>query len=207
VRGALGLVAATMIVAAPTTARADGDPCTDQLPFRPYCIPRVPAAAAPTAEARIAAATADAERQGLPLSVAVIAGVDDLGAVPQYAGRPAGYAPFLATELAFVLRGPLLVVMPEGYALANSHDPALRRAIEALPRPGSSDPTVLVNAGADAVVAAAASTGRTVSATPASGRGRSSPRLLLLAGVLLGGGVAAAAAVWAVRGPRRSAGA
>jgi hypothetical protein len=206
VRGALGLVAATMIVVAPPTALADGDPCSDDLAVQPYCLPIAPAAA-PSAQARIAAATADAKRQGLPLSVAVIAGADDLGAVPQYAGRPAEYAPFLATELAFVLRGPLLVVMPEGYALANSHDPALERAIEALPRPGSRSPTVLVNAGADAVVAAAASTGRSVSATPASERDRSSLGLLLLVGVLLGSGVATAALVWVVRGVRRSDGA
>ncbi len=46
----------------------------------------------------------------------------DLGSYPQLYGRPQVYARLLSNELAYVYKGPLLVVMPQGFA--TRHVPA-----------------------------------------------------------------------------------
>ena len=57
---------------------------------------------------------ASAYARGYRLKVAVIATVNDLGAVPSLFGKPHDYATFLGQELRFYYGGPLLVVMPNG---------------------------------------------------------------------------------------------
>src|SRR5207237_7951332 len=73
---------------------------------------------APPMAAQLAAATAAAARAGRPVRIALIATRQDLGAVPSLFGHPAAYARFLGSELQFVYRGRLLVVMPQGAALS-----------------------------------------------------------------------------------------
>ena len=54
---------------------------------------------------------------GQPLRVAIIAHSDDLGAVPEFWGKPQLYAPYLGYELSDTYSGRLLVVMPDGFGV------------------------------------------------------------------------------------------
>jgi hypothetical protein len=55
--------------------------------------------------------------RGERVKVAVIATVEDLGAIPTLFGQPAEYAHFLGVELGLWYGGPLLVVMPAGFGV------------------------------------------------------------------------------------------
>jgi hypothetical protein len=107
---ALGLVLCSLLLAA--SASADGDPASDYLiqqdVFLPY--PPPPASASKQLNAAVVTVAAKGDR----VKVAVIATAQDLGSVPGLFGQPQAYAKFLGTELAFVYKGPLLIVMPAG---------------------------------------------------------------------------------------------
>jgi hypothetical protein len=100
-------------VAAPA-ARADGDPASDFLltyqVFYPYYT-NTPKA---TLE-QLKTTVADANKRGYTIRVAVITSPYDLGSVSALWHKPRAYAGFLAEELAFVYRGRLLIVSPNGY--------------------------------------------------------------------------------------------
>jgi len=101
----------------PATASADADPASDSLYtgriFLPLSTP-----VSPRLAQRLAADVLAAERAGKPVRVALIASPTDLGGVPMLFGRPPQYARFLDAELQFVYMGRVLVVMPQGAALA-----------------------------------------------------------------------------------------
>lgn len=95
-------------------ARADGDPASDVLASQALFLPQdatIPA----TQQAQLAALLQTAQRAGYQLRVALIASPSDLGSVTALWRRPESYARFLGQELELVYRGPLLVVMPNGY--------------------------------------------------------------------------------------------
>ena len=97
-------------------ARADGDPASDVLATQTLYLPQdagVPAAR----QAQLGALLSDAARAGYRIRVAVIASPTDLGSVTELWRQPQNYARFLGQELPLVYRGPLLVVMPDGYGL------------------------------------------------------------------------------------------
>jgi hypothetical protein len=111
------LTALVVALAAATTAQADADPASDVLYQRDLFLPysdRV----SPQVEKDLLAAIRKAKARGRPIRVALIASKDDLGGVPQLFGNPLYYARFLDAELQFVYTGRLLVVMPQGAALA-----------------------------------------------------------------------------------------
>ena len=123
----LGRVAVTAVVAAavllglgaavvPGSARADGDPASDVLLGQDVFLPYSPVA--PAVQQHLYAVTAAARRAGYPLKVALISATTDLGVVPSLFGKPSSYAQFLSAELAGVVPGPVLVVMPSGFGLA-----------------------------------------------------------------------------------------
>jgi len=99
-------------------ARADGDPASDVLysghVFFPYGSP-ISTSAQKTLENTVEAS----HKAGYPIRVAVIATPIDLGAVTSLWKQPQKYATFLALELSFVYRGPLLIVMPSGLGFAH----------------------------------------------------------------------------------------
>ena len=100
--GALAAVIAALLLAIATTpARADGDPASDVLiagrVFVGFGSPTS------TPEVReLLELTAEARRKGLPIRVAVIREITDLGAVPTLFGLAQRYATFLRQELRFV---------------------------------------------------------------------------------------------------------
>ncbi len=78
-----------------------------------------------------------AARSGYPIRVAIIASRTDLGSVTELWRQPAPYARFLGQELSLVYRGPVLVVMPDGYGFYRQVGPlpVARSALAGLPKP------------------------------------------------------------------------
>jgi hypothetical protein len=111
------LVAAAVLVATvgAGTSAADGDPASDLLLTQNVYVPyEAPSKAAIAALDRAAGAV---YARGERVKVALIYRVDDLGAIPSMFGSPGDYAQFLGVELGNWYVGPLLVVMPAGFAL------------------------------------------------------------------------------------------
>jgi hypothetical protein len=107
------LVLVTLL--APAAARADGDPASDYLLTQPVFTPidvKLPAASVE----QLRTILADAKAKGYEVRVALIATRYDLGAVPSLYNRPHDYLRLLSQEVRFVYKGPILVVMPAGYA-------------------------------------------------------------------------------------------
>jgi hypothetical protein len=125
-RRLLLLLCAALCLVAPATARADGDPASDFLLFGPYYVPLQPPPAKSVRD-ELNALLRGAATQKKPLRVAVIRTKEDLGAFPQLFGKPKPYARLLANEIAFAYKGPLLIVMPQGFA--TRHIPAAREKL------------------------------------------------------------------------------
>jgi hypothetical protein len=116
----LGCVVVAMLVlgvALPGAARADADPASDYLYTTNVFLP-LTTKVSPVLARELRAATGAAAKGGKPIRVALIATPTDLGGVPSLFGKPTDYARFLDAELQFVYSGRLLVVMPQGAALA-----------------------------------------------------------------------------------------
>jgi hypothetical protein len=113
------LVAALFALACachPAAASADGDPASDVLATQALFLPQ-DAGATPAQRAQLSALLGAAARSGYPIRVALVASRGDLGSVTALWRQPQTYARFLGQELAFVHKGPLLVVMPNGFGL------------------------------------------------------------------------------------------
>lgn len=65
--------------------------------------------------AALAAMLKESRDAGEPLRVALISSTGDLGSVAALWHKPQSYAEFLGEELSLVYKGPLLVVMPDGF--------------------------------------------------------------------------------------------
>jgi hypothetical protein len=95
-------------------ARGDGDPASDYLYTQKLFLPfdvKVPKAK----QQQLAATIEGLNKNGFKVRVAVIGSAYDLGAVPSLWKKPQTYARFLGAELAFVYKGRLLIVMPNGF--------------------------------------------------------------------------------------------
>ncbi len=108
------LVVAAALALAPATAQADGDPASDVLLLQDVYLPYAPGIPTPLGKT-ITDLLKTTRKAGFPLKVAIIADPKDLGAVPQFFGKPQSYAPFLESEIAFNTKKPLLTVMSTGY--------------------------------------------------------------------------------------------
>jgi hypothetical protein len=139
----------------PAAARADGDPASDILALQPLFVPQ-DAGVAAARRVQLGKLLVAARRAGYPVRVALISGPSDLGSIGELWRQPQTYARFLAQELRYVYRGPLLIVMPNGYGTANARGGAVSGA------PGAD----LGAGAADGVVRLAASAGHRI-ATPA----------------------------------------
>ena len=194
------LAALVVALALPAAALADGDPASDYLYTQPLFLPldgSTPAAS----EKQLRALLADAKAKGYPVRVAVIKSPGDLGAVPSLFGKPKRYAPFLGQELRFLFKGPLLIVMPNGYGFyRHLRDTAAQeRALARLPAPSTAPD--LARAAVPAVQALAALDGVRLP-TPPLDSGGSPWRDRILIGV---GALVLLAAALVVRARRRRA--
>lgn len=114
VRFALAAIMAVTLASCPATALADGDPASDVLAGQSLFLPQ-DAASALRQDAQLNALVTAAHRDGYLVRVALIGSRSDLGSVTALWRQPQSYARFLGQELALVFRGPLLIVMPDGY--------------------------------------------------------------------------------------------
>ena len=124
----IALVAIVAAIAGPA-ALADGDPASDYLLSQPVFLP-IDNPVSPGPAATFAKLVLGAEKNGLPIKVAVISSKYDLGSVPILFGDPQKYADFLGQELFYYYKHKVLVVMPMGYGIYdNGHSTAVDRAV------------------------------------------------------------------------------
>ena len=143
------LLAAVLAAVVIGSARANGDPASDVLPFSTvyFSIKNPQSAASGRDLVKITQITAT---QKHPIRVAVIAMPSDLGLIQSMWRRPQMYAHFLGAELFQFARykGTTLIAMPNGYGvygpLAGKGRPALAR----LPKPGDTPASYAPSAGA-----------------------------------------------------------
>lgn len=118
------------------SARADGDPASDVLATQSLFLPQ-DAGILVGQQGQLTGLLEAAARSGYPIRVAIIASRNDLGSVTELWRQPATYARFLGQELSLVYRGPVLVVMPDGYGFYRQAGPfpAAQSALAGLRKP------------------------------------------------------------------------
>jgi hypothetical protein len=199
VRAAL-LVLAAVALMAPALARADGDPASDWLLSEPSYVPLQPAPGKPLRDELNALLRAGAQQRH-PLRVAIVRTKGDLGAYPQLYGRPQVYARLLSNELAYVYKGQLLVVMPQGFATRNIPAATAERlhglAIDASTVDAMTQDSI--TASRRLLTADGVNLAGVAAAEPRSSGSSTGPWLwvgVVAAGAVIGGGAAAAALHW-----------
>ncbi len=178
---ALALAALALV---PAAARADGDPASDVLYNGRVFLP-FDAKINGKNQLQLEQVVNAAWKAGFPVKVAVISSQYDLGSVGVLWQKPQLYAKFLGQELAFLYKGRLLIVMPNGYGLVNGkHSTAAERKLLAKVPIGPGGDGMTASA-ANAVRALAAASGaklpKPVSRTTNTGR----DRLVILIVVIL----------------------
>ncbi len=171
----------------PALARADGDPASDVLATQSLFLPQDGGLSA-AQQSELATVVQRAGASGYRIRVAVIASPADLGSVTVLWREPQQYARFLGQELSLVYKGPLLVVMPNGFGLAGA-----RMAPLGLAAPGAG----LGAAAVAAVRRLAAAAGHPVALPAPAGTG-SRGSTDTLPWVVFGVGVLLIAVAWAV---------
>jgi hypothetical protein len=178
-----------------SSAWADGDPASDVLLtdtiYFPYTKPSADVVA------KLRGVVEASRRAGQPLRVAISASRADLGAVPDYFGRPGEYAKFLSGELSAFgqLQGapqhgpatndPLLIVMPAGFGTYNLPG-TTDRELRSIDLGGDASPDGLSNAAGYAVQEIAKKSGKPIKEVfkkPSSASGGGGVLLPLLVGV------------------------
>ncbi len=107
------LLALLGVLAIAPAARADGDPASDFLISQRIFLPYDTKIPKPDQQL-LAGIVQDAAKKGYPIRVALIASDYDLGSVTILWKQPRPYAKFLAKELSFIRKQPILTVMPNG---------------------------------------------------------------------------------------------
>jgi hypothetical protein len=182
----LGLLA---LLAVAPAARADGDPASDYLLGQSTFVPTDAGVPGGYATQLLAAVNA-AKARGYTIRVALLASTYDMGSVVSLWKKPRQYARFLGQELAFVYKGRLLVVMPNGLAVSENGKPlpAEQRVVDRIPPPGSKG-TALAAAGTQGVLRLAANAGFVIPTPPLTGNTSTSnewsDRLKIAGGVLV----------------------
>jgi hypothetical protein len=165
------LAVAVALVLTPGVARADGDPASDVLLLQDVYLPYAPGVPGPLART-ITTLLKTTRKAGFPVKLAIVADPKDLGAVPQFFGKPQQYAPFLQSEISFNSKRPLLVVMPAGYGAA-ALPKGSETGLQGLDPPKSANGDDLGRAAIAAVVKLSAAAGHPVPAPklPSGGGG------------------------------------
>jgi hypothetical protein len=175
--GVLTLSALAAFLVIGPAALGDADPASDVLLGAPAFFPFQPPVAT-SLQNQLQQELAELQKKGLNLKVAIIQSPVDLGALPNMFGKPQTYADFLDREISFNQPQPLLVVMPQGFGLANAGSPAALAGLK-VDAAGKSDG--LTRSAILAVQRIAHSVGKPVSAAgpvrKGSGSGGTSPLL------------------------------
>ena len=182
------LLAAVLAAAAAGSARANGDPASDVLPFSTvYFSIKEPKSYASGRD--LLKITQIAAKKKQPIRVAVIAMPSDLGLIQSLWQKPQPYAEFLGKELFQFARykGTTLIAMPNGYGVYGPLAKKGRPALAQLPKPGTGDLDKLGEHAATATRRVAAANGM-VLPPPSSSSSSGTPSWVIAAAVL--GGVA-----------------
>ena len=164
---ALLLVAGACMTA--TTARADGDPASDYL-LQQQVFVSTNARVSTKDQTELLAVLTALRRAGYPVRVAIIQSRYDLGAVTALDKKPRLYARFLSQELRLVYAKRLLVVMPNGYGIADGGkaSPADQAVLDRLAPAGTQNGPRLVAAAVTALRALGAADGIDLTHVPHS---------------------------------------
>ena len=200
------LTVLALVVAAlgsPATARANGDPASDYLLVQKLFLPftaKIDRSKVKQLDAVLNAAAA----AKFPIRVAVILSPSDLGTAFSLYRKPQHYAEFHGLELAFVYRGRLLVVMPNGYgySVKGDRDPKAAKILKPFPPPGRDAANEVVGAEA-AVRRLATAAGHRLVVAKVGGSSSTRDRITIAAAATAG--IALFAAVVLYRRQRRSA--
>jgi hypothetical protein len=207
------LAIGALALSRPPGARADGDPASDVLLGTDVFYPFEPVTHALTVT--LSKEVAEARRLKAPLKLALIPTAVDLGTITALFGQPQNYADFLAQEISFVGKAPLLIVMPNGYG-TNGMPAAAVAAVKALPKPAGKSANDLAQAAITAIPKLLAAEGHRLpsadtapagSSTGGSGSHGSSSSTGLVIGLIAAAvlAVLAAGAIVAARVRRRAA--
>lgn len=145
-RALLRLLLLVAALALTSAASADGDPASDVLLSQDIFAPYPPPSASALKSLDNAVRVIDANDDRV--KVAVIATTSDLGSVSSLFGHAQDYAKFLAIELSFYYKGPLLIVMPSGFGFTD--------AGKAVPAADAALARVSLDGGADGLTLTAA---------------------------------------------------
>lgn len=116
-RAAVVASAATLAaLALVPAALADGDPASDVLYTQRVFLPFESPVPKPVSS-RLDDVVQRSRASGYPIKVAVIGQPADLGTAYALWKKPQEYARFLGQELVFLYKGPLLIVMPNGFGV------------------------------------------------------------------------------------------
>lgn len=158
-----------LVAIVPASAVANGDPASDILIDADAYYPYSPSVS-PKETKRLDTILAQAVAKKVHMKVALIATNQDLGLVTSLWGKPATYAPFLAQEIAYAFKGPLIIVMPQGVAIHGGEKEETAAAVAAAPKSfeitTSSDD--LAHAAGDMAIAYAKTRGITLTGIPAN---------------------------------------
>jgi hypothetical protein len=154
---------AALVLLAPASAAANGDPASDVLLQAKVYFPtqRVSPQAANSLKAVVQAANA----KGYPIRVALIKDETDLGTVPNLLNQPQKYSEFLGPEIRFAYKGDLLVVMPTGLGVTQTDaTPAPANAVQGMQVEAGGSPDGLALTAEEAVKKLAAASGHPLEA-------------------------------------------
>lgn len=178
-------------------AVADGDPASDVLATQSLFLPW-DAGFSGTQQNRLSALLDAAARGGVKVRLAIVASATDLGSVSALWRQPRRYAAFLGEELSLVYRGPLLVLMPDGFGLFDADRPlsAAQSAIvgSSSPPPGAQG---LLNAALSAVRRLAAASGHSLGSPLAATRRPAGTASSPIKWIVVAVGAALIMAAWA----------
>lgn len=175
-------------------AVADGDPASDVLATQNLFLP-ADAVRPGNHAAQLSALLASAQRSGYEVRVALIAAPTDLGSITELWRQPQNYAKFLGQELFLVYRGPVLVVMPNGFGLYQGagSTAAEARVIRDLGLPGAA----LASAAVAAVQRLAENAGHPLSLAPSGSPAPKAAASETVAWLVFALGVAVVLLAWA----------
>jgi hypothetical protein len=182
---------ATLVLLAPASAAANGDPASDVLLQAKVYFPtqRVSPQAANSLKAVVQAANA----KGYPIRVALIKDETDLGTVPNLLNQPQKYSEFLGPEIRFAYKGDLLVVMPTGVGVTQTDaTPAPANAIQGMQVEAGGSPDGLALTAEEAVKKLAAASGHPLEAAKKASGGGGAAAGIAVAVILLALGLVGA---------------
>jgi hypothetical protein len=183
VRRSLALLLA-LAALLPAAAQADGDPASDVL-YTGFVFFPFDAKFDSKPQSQLTELAVSAKESGIPIKVALIANRYDLGTVPSLWLKPQQYAKFLSAELAFLYKGRLLIVMPNGFGFWNNGKPVAKELALLTTIPVQPGPNGLAASAIVAVQKLAAQAGHPLPAPKAKGSSATSDRLLIAAAAVV----------------------